>query len=150
MSWDMWHVEGYGFRTETLSGEDIYDFMENHKDALDGDGKKLFEELKRDIDNGLLKEDLDCEEIREATFDYSLASIIVAVINKENDVSFISSGMSDAAEEAVLFVPCYPWEITEREKKFVNKYEIDKICEPYIKELNLNVKCALQDFVFSG
>ena len=145
MSWSMWHVYGKGFKVDSLDGEKLLEFMENHKESLDDGYKQMLEDLK-------LTEypiDLD-EDVRQYTDFCTVSEIIAYVMRRETKIGFEHCGISDDNEDAVIFCACYPWQMNDAERELTSE-KLKEISLKYMKELDIpESEYDYLDFVFSG
>ena len=146
-----WTESGIGFDIFTGSNYmDVVSFFENHKESYkemvsEAVFQEVFSSLHR-LKKDAVDEDgeLDDEGLMDGLddmFDFNVGSAIALIINYENGTSgfegFPACGETDV-EEAILYVPSYPWQLTEKEKT-VTSEDIYSICEKYCKELNIPV-----------
>ena len=152
MSWDMWHVYGYGFASDEskLSEDKLVEFAKNHLDSLRNAKYSNLEALRdylNDLDAGA-----DCSEetIREITDTNTAAEIISTAMSQETGIRFETTGLTDYGEEAVIFGPGYPWNFTEKEQGLTEE-DLDNIVKKYTKELfGKPQKSEYIDYEFSG
>ena len=156
MSWDMWHVEGFGFRTDAIDIDHFKSFCQKHETQFEKYDKA--ESVKNVItdylSDGYDHDDWDpLDEIRQCTERYALSEIIAFIIRKENPlISFEDIGISDESEEAVMFLPCMPWEMTPTEEKLTQDHLMN-IINKYADELGVPANTDYRgylDLTFSG
>ena len=126
MSWDMWHVHGHGIDCSALSNNILKEFCDNHRGVFQG---KVNEHM------------LDAVSIGE---------IVAFVMKEETGIEFFSPGITDNDEDVVMFGPCYPWSLTEAERKLGSVEELYEIMRPYAEELGIPDKMGEFDLVYSG
>ena len=152
MSWDCWHSYGYGFRTEGIEEVNFFPFLYKHygafstykeKAAVD----KVLADYARDKEDGNVDYDV-IDEICEATDCGCIAEIIGHIMTVETGIRFFASGYSDESEEAVWFLPGYPWESTEKERNLTQQ-ELHDLIVPYAEELGVG-PVDYQDLRFSN
>lgn len=127
-------VSGLGFYVY-VADEVLCDFIKAHSTTVEQ--LSYGKEILAYIDNG------SHEDIKEKFYDYSCQStgmcglygLIADVMTKETGVIFnyyVPNG--DETDDAILYKPCYPWEMTEADKALTAD-KLRELMQKYIKEL---------------
>lgn len=157
MSWDMWHVYGYGFETDSsrITEEKLMRFIKNHHDSLEKISPgmtKMLDAVIEDVEKEKKIPDWAEDEIKNCVDCGCYGEIIAKVMKAETGIDFCCTGMTDEGEEAVIFMSAYPWEYNEKEKT-LTKDSLTEIFRKYGEELMEDVvvdNIDYIDYVFSG
>lgn len=126
MSFGTWHTYGYGFSTDELIPDSV-DRME----AL----LEKAPEYRRDIHTWFE----DCEITEPSIDDYldfdedyrlGLATILKEVIREATGLELVSCDSFDGFKY-LLYVPLYPWQMTEKDKE-ITKEKIDTVFNEFV------------------
>lgn len=156
MSWDIWHVYGYGTPTDPTVIEEnkMLDFIKKHKTSLEQtrpDIANRLNQLFEDIAEENGEPDFDIgKAILETTYTNCYAEIIASIMTHETGITFDCTGLTDEGEEAVIFCPSYPWDNNAKEKD-ITINDLNTLFFKYMKELTDEpIKVDFIDYVFSG
>jgi len=126
MSWNMWHVHGHGFNCAEVSAESLTTFFKKHLDSLqDHHDLRLAEKF--------IAEPESFAELMES----GCADFVAHIMKKETGYQFCAPGTAENGEDCVLFTPCYPWQMNEKERALTSNVPLLQILTEYSKELGL-------------
>ncbi len=148
MSWTMYHIEGYGFRTTNLDAQKMYEFMVKHELSICKSDLEWLQITREKVKGGSANTDT---EVRERfTYD-TFAETISGVINRETKIQFDGVGRDEDGEECVMYVPGFPWNFKGDERKFKSEDDVKRVLAPYMIELGISpTEFGWQDLVFQG
>lgn len=137
-------VYGYGFEINTVTNEQIYKFMKNHKDTIKmiGDDELLNFINKPDItpDDIANMDDTFIDFENEYYGEDGLYSIISNIMSIETNINFGYFKGTDGCigEMSICLQDAQPWQYNKTEKELTQE-KLDDILTKYKTELGLDV-----------
>jgi len=135
MSFHTWSYTGIGFDVAEANNDAIFNFLKNHEQSI-------AEYLRDDIMAVVNDEEPDFGELLEVNDTCTISSIIADIMSAETGIGFDYIGIGDDDEDAVMFLPCFPWEYSDKERALTRE-EIVKTMTSYAQELCLRVDTDL-------
>ena len=126
MSIQTYTTTGMGFDANRMPFFKFNNFCKNHLDAVKQLG--LAKDLKVALAEGWCKEDIE-----DLTNLHTLTEIVAEVMKIETGIEF-EAAVGDEGEEAILFVPWYPWDYNEVERSLTAD-QLIKIMSDYASEI---------------
>ena len=130
MSIQYWSVSGIGLEITNVTTEKIIEFVRNHskdEQILEDFSKLSWNELEKAYADYVYNSD------------YGVRSILSEIISKETNLSISYNVDCEDNREYLLYIPKYPWQMSEEDFKLTKEASLRNILEPYRKELDLNV-----------
>ena len=129
MSIQYWSVSGIGLEITHVTAEKIIEFVKNHskdEQILDDFSKLSWNELEKAYTDYVYNSD------------YGVRSILSEIISKETNLSISYNVDCEDNREYLLYIPKYPWQMSEEDLKLIKETSLRDILEPYREELDLN------------
>lgn len=159
MSMRFWTVTGYGVNIEVIDTVDINDKLAFIKKYLPEVYKTLQDEIRYQYNKGLLdftntSEYIDYCNQWLATYENEYAAkgfgaIFTDAINN-NEMEFNVEIFDGDEGGAVMYVACFPWEMTVREKQMTRE-DMEDVFMKYLNDLGISENvCDRQSIKFYG
>lgn len=129
MSTQYWLVSGIGLKITKVPAEKIIEFVKNHSKD-----ERILDDFSK----------LSWDELEEAyvdyyyNSDYGIKSILSEIISKETNLSISYNVDCEDNSDYLLYIPKYPWQMSEEDFKLMKDSTLKSILEPYRKELGLD------------
>lgn len=152
-----WIVTGYGVNIEVIDTVDINDKLAFIKKYLPEVYKTLKDEIQDQHNKGLLdltntSEYIDyCNQwiadYENAYAEKGFGAIFTDAINN-NEMEFNVDFFDGNEDGVVMYVACFPWEMTDREKRMTRE-DMEKVFMKYLNDLGISENvCDRQSIEF--
>ena len=128
MSTEYWSVSGIGLEITNVTPEKIIEFVKNHskdKQVLNDFNTISWNELEKAYND------------YNYNSDYGVRSILSEIISKETNLSISYNVDCEDNREYLLYIPKYPWQMSEKDFKLTTDAKLKNILEPYREEFDL-------------